>query len=38
MKREQVIMEWAYRGLRRYRPVLLPMLDALTWAVLLYVV
>ena len=31
-------MGWAYRTLKRYRPVLLPMLDALTWAVLLYVV
>jgi FlaA1/EpsC-like NDP-sugar epimerase len=31
-------MAWAYRTLKRYRPVLLPMLDALTWAVLLYVV
>jgi FlaA1/EpsC-like NDP-sugar epimerase len=31
-------MAWAYRALKRYRPVLLPALDALTWAVLLYVV
>ena len=31
-------MGWMYRGLRRCRPVLLPTVDALTWAVLLYVV
>jgi FlaA1/EpsC-like NDP-sugar epimerase len=31
-------MAWAYRTLKRCRPVLLPTLDALTWAVLLYVV
>ena len=31
-------MGWIYRGLRRCRPVLLPTVDVLTWAVLLYVV
>src|ERR1039458_9441477 len=38
MRRKQISMEWTYRGLQRCRPVLLPAVDALTWAVLLYVV
>src|ERR1019366_2392578 len=31
-------MGWIYRGLRRCQPVLLPTVDVLAWAVLLYVV
>ena len=31
-------MGWIYRAFRRCRPVLLPTVDVLTWAVLLYVV
>jgi len=38
MRRKQISMGWTYRGLQRCRPVLSPAVDALTWAVLLYLV
>src|ERR1035437_555712 len=38
MRRKQISMGWTYRGLQRCRPGLLPAVDALTWAVLLYLV
>ena len=38
MRRKQISMGWTYRGLQQCRTVLLPTVDALTWAVLLYLV
>jgi FlaA1/EpsC-like NDP-sugar epimerase len=38
MRRKQISMGWTYRALQRCRSVLLPAVDALTWAVLLYLV
>ena len=38
MRRKQISMGLTYRGLQQCRSVLLPAVDALTWAVLLYLV